>query len=170
MTRKWTLNGHIFFFVSSWWSYDHYDHMIMMFIPSWCSYHHDDHIIMIIWSWWWYEEHNIIRHPSRAHFGFILGSSKVHLGFILWLFKGFPEHFEASWLGLTTILGENQFSEKSPISKYRYFRSLITILMVPEPENIEKSFFCLNRNFSDFPISGSADWRQPFQFQFLMNF
>ena len=50
-----------------------------------------------------------VRGPFWVHFRVIQGSSRVHLGVILGLFKGFPEHFEASWVGLTTILGQNQF-------------------------------------------------------------
>ena len=50
-----------------------------------------------------------VQGPFWVHFRVIQGSSRVHLGVILGLFKGFPEHFEASWVGLTTILGQNPF-------------------------------------------------------------
>ena len=50
-----------------------------------------------------------VRGPFWVHFRVIQGSSRVHLGFILGLFKGFPEHFEASSVGLSRILAQNPF-------------------------------------------------------------
>ena len=58
-----------------------------------------------------------VRGAFWVQFGVIQGSSRVHLGFIQGLFKGFPEHFEASSVGLSMILAQNRFffkKKKSP--------------------------------------------------------
>ena len=50
-----------------------------------------------------------VRDPFWVHFGVIQSSTRVHLEFILGLFKGFLEHFEASSVELSAILAHNHF-------------------------------------------------------------
>ena len=101
---RWRAVVHVFMMISSWWSY-HHDHMIMMIWSSW-SYDYHDIIMMIRRT---RHDPRSVQGPFWVHFRVIQGSSRVHLGVILGLFKGFPEHFEASSVRLSMISAQNQF-------------------------------------------------------------
>ena len=113
---SWSHHDDITMVISSWW-YHHDD--IMMIISSW-SYDHHDIIMMIRRTW---HHPRSVRGPFWVHFRVIQQSSRVDLGFILGLFKGFPEHFEASSVGLSMILAQNNFFS----SKKQFFPDVLQL-------------------------------------------